>query len=104
MRIIVATLLTLILTLSAAHAADDGATIFENECASCHTGGFAGWFREAPNVNDQEVWAPLAAKGVEALTLATINGIGEMPPRGRCETCTDEQIEAAVDYMIEQAK
>ena len=40
MRIIVATLLTLIVTLSPALAADDGATLFENECASCHTGGF----------------------------------------------------------------
>ena len=58
----------------------------------------------APNVNDPEVWGLLATKGSEALTLATINGIGEMPPRGRCDTCTDEQIKAAVDYMIEQAE
>ena len=104
MRIIVATLLTLIVTLSPAIAADDGATVFENKCASCHSGGFAGWWRKAPDVNDQEVWAPLAAKGSEALTFATINGVGEMPPRGRCETCSDEEIRAAVDYMIEQAK
>ena len=98
------TMLALLVTATPALAEDDGATIFENECASCHTGGFAGWWREAPNVNDPEVWGPLAAKGSEALTFATINGIGEMPPRGRCEICTDEQIQAAVDYMIEQAQ
>jgi len=104
MRITVATLLTILVTLAPAMAADDGATIFENECASCHSGGFAGWWRNAPDVGDPEVWGPLAAKGSEALTLATIHGIGEMPPRGRCDTCTDEQIKAAVDYMIEQAE
>ena len=104
MRITLATLLTLILTMSPALAEDDGATVFENECASCHTGGFAGWWRKAPNIYDQEVWAPLAAKGAEALTFATLNGVGEMPPRGRCDTCTDEQIRAAVDYMLAQAQ
>jgi len=104
MRMTVATLLTILVTLAPAMAADDGATIFENECASCHSGGFAGWWRKAPDVNDPEAWGPLATKGSEALTLATINGIGEMPPRGRCDTCTDEQIKAAVDYMIEQAE
>ena len=103
MRITVTTLLTLLVTFSPALAAEDGAAIFDNECASCHTGGFAGWWRNAPNVNDPEVWAPLAAKGSEVLMLSTINGIGEMPARGRCEACTDEQLKAAVDYMIEQA-
>jgi cytochrome c5 len=103
MRIFYTTLLTLSVIMPAAFAADDGAAIFENECASCHSGGFAGWWREAPNVYDPEVWTPLAAKGSEALTFATINGVGEMSPRGRCENCTDEQIKAAVDYMIEQA-
>ena len=104
MRLVCATLLTLTFMMPSAFAADDGATIFENECASCHSGGFAGWWRKAPNVYDEEVWGPLAAKGSEALTFATINGIGEMPPRGRCPSCTDEQIKAAVDYMIEQAQ
>jgi len=104
MRITIATLFTLLVTTTPVLAADDGATIFKNECASCHTGGFAGWWREAPDVNDKEAWGPLAAKGSEALTRATIKGVGEMPPMGRCETCTDEQIRAAVDYMIEQAK
>ena len=104
MRIIIATLFTLILTMAPALAADDGATVFEDACASCHTGGFAGWFRNAPDINDKEAWAPLLAKGAEALSAATINGIGEMPPRGRCDTCTDEQITAAVDYIIEQAQ
>jgi cytochrome c5 len=103
MNRIIATLLALIVTMSSALAADDGATLFENQCASCHTGGVAGWWRKAPNINDKKIWAPLAAKGADVLTASTINGIGEMPPRGRCETCTDEQIRSAVEYMIEKA-
>ena len=104
MRITVATLLTLLVMISPPLAAEDGATVFEDACASCHSGGFAGWWRDAPDIDDKEAWAPLLVKGVEALTLATINGIGEMPPRGRCETCTDEQIRAAVDYIVEKAE
>jgi len=104
MKIAVATLLTLFVMISPARATDDGAAVFEDACASCHTGGFAGWWREAPDIDDKEAWSPLLVKGVEALTLATIEGIGEMPPRGRCDTCTDEQIRAAVDYIVEQAQ
>ena len=105
MRISAVTIATLLtLTLFPVLAEEDGAAIFENECASCHSGGFAGWWREAPNVNDKEVWAPLAAKGAEVLTFSTINGVGEMPPRGRCESCTDEQLRAAVEFMIKQAQ
>jgi cytochrome c5 len=104
MRITFATLLTLFVMMTPALAADDGATVFEDACASCHSGGFAGWWREAPDINDKEAWQPLLVKGAEALTLATINGIGEMPARGRCDTCTDEQIRAAVDYIMQEAQ
>ena len=104
MRVTVATLFTLLVMMTPPLAAEDGAKIFEESCASCHTGGFAGWWRDAPDINDKEAWAPLLVKGAEALTFATINGIGEMPPNGRCETCTEEEIRAAVDYIVEKTR
>ena len=104
MKIAVATLLSLFVMMSPSLAADDGAAVFEDACASCHTGGFAGWWRDAPDINDKEIWSPLLAKGAEALTFATINGIGKMPARGRCDTCSDEEIRAAVDYIVETAQ
>ena len=55
----------------------------------------------APDIDDTEDWQPIIAKGVDALTLGTIEGVGEMPPRGKCETCSDEKIRAAVEYMVQ---
>jgi cytochrome c5 len=30
--------------------------------------------------------------------------VGEMPARGQCEACTDDEIRAAVAYMLEQVQ
>nr|MCS5577811.1 c-type cytochrome [Alteromonas macleodii] len=29
------------------------------------------------------------------------NGINAMPPRGTCGNCSDDEIKAAIEYMIE---
>jgi cytochrome c5 len=106
MRTALFTLITAVfVTLTGtALAAEDGAKVFEEACASCHTGGIGGWMSGAPDMDDADDWEGVLEKGTEALTLATITGIGEMPPMGKCETCTEEQIGAAVEYMVEQLK
>ena len=104
MRFTLATLLTLSVLTAPAFATDDGETVFKQACASCHTGGIGGWMSGGPDIDDKQKWQPLLAKGVEALTFATINGIGEMPPRGKCTTCTDEQIGAAVEYIVQEVQ
>ncbi len=83
-------------------AADNGKIVFEASCASCHTGWIGGLMSGAPDIGDKEDWQPLLVKGVEALTQGTIIGVGEMAPRGKCETCSDEDIRAAVEYIIDQ--
>jgi len=85
-------------------AADNGKTVFEASCASCHTGWIGGWMSGAPDIDDKEDWQPLLVKGVEALTEGTIIGVGEMAPRGKCDTCSDADIRAAVEYIIDQTR
>ena len=46
-------------------------------------------------------WSTRLAKGMNMLYSNAINGIGAMPAKGLCPTCSDEEIEIAVDYMLE---
>jgi len=81
-----------------------GQAVFEANCANCHTGGFGGFFTGAPKVGDRKDWQELTPKGIEALTASTLAGIGDMAARGECTVCTDEEIRAAVEYMLEQSQ
>ncbi|MFU8815048.1 MAG: c-type cytochrome [Pseudomonadales bacterium] len=81
-------------------AAHPGEQIYTRFCFSCHAAGIAG----APRVGDPQAWAPRIARGREALVTATIEGIPPgMPPRGLCARCSDEELELAVDFMIERS-
>jgi cytochrome c5 len=33
-----------------------------------------------------------------------IDGMPGMPPRGGCTRCTDEELQTAVDYMVERSR
>ncbi|MGI9341990.1 MAG: c-type cytochrome [Gammaproteobacteria bacterium] len=81
-----------------------GEAVYEANCANCHSGGFGGFFTGAPKVGKQKDWETLEAKGIGTLTANTINGFGEMAPRAECAVCTDEEIRAAVEYMVEQSQ
>jgi cytochrome c5 len=97
-------------TITIADAADPGTsepsgkTVFEANCANCHTGGFGGFFTGAPKVGKRKHWKSLTPKGVDALTASTLAGVGKMAPRGECTACTDEEIRAAVEYMLEKSQ
>ena len=84
--------------------ATSGQAVFEANCASCHSGGFGGFFTGAPKVGKKADWEPLIAKGVDTLTANTIAGIGKMAARGECASCTDADIRAAVSYMVESSQ
>ena len=74
-----------------------GKRIYDDYCFSCHTPGLNG----APRIGDKEAWAARLEEGRVSLLQSTIEGIQPaMPPRGICFDCSDEQLDAAIDYMI----
>ena len=78
-------------------AAHPGEQIYGEYCFSCHTPGLNG----APKLGDAEGWAPRIERGMASMLATTIEGIPPaMPPRGICMSCTDAELEAAIDYMV----
>ena len=74
--------------------------VYNGGCNACHASGAAG----APKFGDAGAWAPRIAKGMDALYSNAIGGINGMPPKGLCMSCSDDEIKAAVDYMVDNSK
>jgi cytochrome c5 len=79
-------------------AAIDGEAIYNQACVACHASGVGG----APVVGDVDSWSPRIAKGIEALHNSGINGVAgtAMMAKGGRVDLSDQQIMAAVDYMV----
>ena len=75
-----------------------GEEVYNAACMACHSTGAAG----APKLGDAAAWADRMAKGTDALYASGVNGVPGtgMIAKGGCATCSDEEIHAAVDYMI----
>jgi cytochrome c5 len=79
---------------------NSGQAIYTKSCLTCHKLGVAG----APKLGDKGAWAARIAGGEEKMLDNAIKGIGNMPPKGGASKLTDEEIKAAVDYLIEQSR
>jgi cytochrome c5 len=90
----------LLVMVSGAASARDGKEVYDSKCMACHTSGIAN----APKLGDKAAWAPLAAKGMDALLATVKSGKNAMPPMGTCGDCTDDELKAAIQYMIDAAK
>ncbi|NDP62427.1 c-type cytochrome [Polaromonas sp.] len=77
-----------------------GKSTFNNTCALCHASGAAG----APKTGDKADWGPRIAQGKDTLYKHALEGFngakGAMPARGGSTTLSDDQVKAAVDYMV----
>ncbi|MBV0934426.1 c-type cytochrome [Marinobacterium weihaiense] len=80
-----------------ASSARSGEEIYTGKCAACHASGVLG----APKFGTNEMQLRLDEKGMETLLSHAINGFNAMPPRGTCSDCSDDDIQAAIDYMLE---
>ncbi len=78
----------------------DGEALYASTgCVACHAAGVAG----APVLGDADAWAPRIDKGIDELYASVFNGLGVMPPRGG-SSASDEELQAAVDYMVAEAQ
>lgn len=84
----------------APNAADIGQQRYEETCKMCHETGLAG----APKFGDKSDWAPRIAQGMDTLVKTAIHGLKAMPPKGGCSSCSDEEIQKAVEYMVNHSK
>jgi cytochrome c5 len=82
----------------------DGKTIFGNLCTGCHTSGAGG----APTLDAAGIGARAAAQGIDTLVQRAIEGFtgsaGVMPAKGGNPALTDEQVKAAVEWMVGQSQ
>lgn len=74
-----------------------GLQTYQRFCFSCHASGMGG----APRPGDTNAWAPRVAMGEAALLRSTIEGIPPaMPAKGLCMQCSEEELAAAIDYLV----
>jgi cytochrome c5 len=80
-----------------------GAKVFKSTCFMCHQTGAAG----APIFGNKADWAPRIAKGKDTLYKHALGGFtgdkGTMPAKGGNASLIDEEVKAAVDYMVGKA-
>lgn len=85
----------------AASAADLalGEKVYGATCVTCHGAGVLG----APKFADKTVWAPRVAQGKDTLYTHALDGFKMMPARGGNAALKDEEVKAAIDYMVSKA-
>ena len=81
-----------------------GEAVFVGACSGCHLVGAAG----APKIGDDRAWEARVEKGPAALIRNAIEGFdgtaGTMPARGGNADLSDEDVAAAVAYLIAESR
>lgn len=75
-----------------------GQQVYDKYCTACHTAGVMG----APKMNEASDWEERLDKGMETVLKHAVEGFNAMPPKGTCSDCSEEEIQAAIDYMTEE--
>lgn len=77
-----------------------GEEVYNAVCSACHQAGVAG----APKTSDTAAWEQrLGDGGKDSLYSNAINGLNAMPAKGGDPSLSDEEVQNAVDHMLEQA-
>lgn len=82
--------------VESAAAEIDGGQVYNGLCMSCHDAGVAG----APIRGSEQMAERVSEKGLDTVVANAINGINVMPPKGGNPALSDEQIRAAVEFML----
>ena len=86
-------------TAPAAEAELGGEQLYQQVCASCHAQGLLN----SPKPGDTAAWEPRYQKGLDTLVQHAVGGFNQMPPQGQAPGATEDNIKAAVVYMLEQS-
>ena len=81
-----------------------GPQVYNEACIACHGSGIGG----APVVGDAGAWTDRIAQGNDLLYEHAIVGFtgsaGYMPPKGARMDLSDDEVRAAVDYMVTESQ
>jgi cytochrome c5 len=78
----------------------DGKAVYDKVCLACHQVSVAN----SPKLGDQAAWAPRIKTGMDSLVQSVIKGKGAMPPKAGNPALSEQEIRAAVDFMVSQSK
>ena len=83
---------------------EKGEHVYKGTCVMCHGSGARG----APLFGSKADWEPRIAQGKPVLYEHALKGYtgakGAMPPKGANASLPDDDVKAAVDYMVSQVK
>ena len=81
-----------------------GKSVYGKVCALCHAAGVGG----APKPGDKADWGPRIAQGDALLYKHSLEGFtgakGMMPARGTGTSLSDDEVQAAVRYMVDTSR
>ena len=80
----------------------NGEEVYNSACIACHMTGAGG----APLLGDTDAWETRVAQGKQLLIQRAVEGymgeVGIMPAKGGRLDLSDEEVENAVTYMLDQ--
>ncbi|KTD44796.1 c-type cytochrome [Legionella parisiensis] len=76
---------------------EPGQETYQQYCIVCHRDGLAG----APKFRNDQDWKPrLSGRELNDLLASSIKGLNAMPSKGTCIKCNDDDLKAAISYML----
>ena len=87
--------------MAVANGDDTGKGTYDSNCVACHGSGIPG----IPQLGAAAAWAPRIEQGNDTLYEHAINGYTgsaglPMPAKGGNQNLSDDDVKAAVDYMV----